>query len=120
MHELSIAQNIIEIVIDYANKKHATQVSEVVLDIGAVSGVIPETLEFAWDISVKNTIIEMQGLKINFFNAKALCNNCKKEFDMEDIYTICPHCGSLQFDIIQGKELKVKSIKIEEICITLI
>ncbi len=112
MHELSIAQNIIEIVTDYAIKVKADRVTEVVLDIGAVSGIIPENLEFAWEISSKNTIVENAILKINFIEAKALCLECKKKFIMDDIYTMCEFCGSLRFDIIQGKELKVKSIKI--------
>lgn len=113
MHELSVAQNIIEIVTEFAKKNNADRVTEVTLDIGAVFGIIPENLEFAWDISVKNTIIEGAKLKINFIKAKALCLDCKKEFDMVDIYTMCEFCGSLKFDIIQGKELKVKSIIIE-------
>ena len=114
MHELSIAQNMIEIVKDHAEKLHATRVSEVELDIGTISGVIPETLEFALDIAVKGTIMEGAKIKMNIFNAKAKCLSCEKDFEVEDIYTLCPHCSSLQFDIIQGKELKVKSIKIED------
>ena len=81
MHELSVAQNIIEIVSDYARENKAGKISEVVLDIGAVAGVIPETLEFAWEISVKNTLLENASLKINFIPAKALCLSCKMEFD---------------------------------------
>jgi hydrogenase nickel incorporation protein HypA/HybF len=114
MHELSIAQNIIEIVKDNAAKQHAARISEVELDIGTISGVVPETLEFALDIAVKGTIMEGAKIKMNIFNAKAKCLSCEKEFEVDDIYTLCPHCGSLQFDIIQGKELKVKSIKIED------
>ena len=114
MHELSIAQNIIEIVKEHAAKVHASSVTELELDIGTVSGVIPETLEFAMEIAVKNTILEGAIIKMNIFQAKAKCLSCGKDFEMEDIYTMCPHCGSLQFDIIQGKELKVKSIKVED------
>lgn len=113
MHELSVAQNIIEIVTEHAAKMKAGHVTEVILDIGAISGVIPENLEFAWDISVKNTIVEGAKLKINFINAKALCLDCKKEFGLVDIYTMCEFCGSLKFNIVQGKELKVKSIIVE-------
>jgi hydrogenase nickel incorporation protein HypA/HybF len=113
MHELSIAQNIIEIVEENAKDLEGGMISEVELDIGTVSGVIPETLEFALDVAVKDTILEKAKFKINIIKAKAHCNECKKEFELEDIYTLCPHCGSLQFEIISGKELKVKSIKIE-------
>ena len=113
MHELSVAQNIIEIVTVHASKVKAKRVCEIVLDIGAISGVIPENLEFAWEIATKNTVAENSVLKINFIPAKALCLDCKKEFKVDDIYTMCEFCGSLKFDIIQGKELKVKSIIVE-------
>ena len=113
MHELSIAQNIIEIVAEYAEKMNAHRVTEVLIDVGAVSGVIPETLEFAWDLSVKNTIAEGAILKINFIEPKAVCLDCKKEFKLDDIFTICTYCNSTNYDIVLGKELKVKSIKIE-------
>jgi hydrogenase nickel incorporation protein HypA/HybF len=114
MHELSIAQNIIEIVKDHAEKNHASRVIEVDLDIGTISGVIPETLEFAMDIAVKNTIMEGAIIKMNIFQAKAKCLSCEKDFEMDDIYTMCPNCGSMQYNIIQGKELKVRSIRFED------
>lgn len=114
MHELSIAQNIIEIVIDHAKNIQAKSVCEVELDIGTISGVIPETLEFALEVSIKDTILEKAKIIINVIEAKAICRKCEKHFDLDDVYTLCPHCGSFEFDIIQGKELKVKSIKIED------
>lgn len=112
MHELSVAQNIIEIVSDYAKKNNTDRVTEVVLDIGAVSGVIPGNLEFAWEISAKGSVVDGARLKINFIEAKALCLDCKKEFKLDDIYAMCDFCGSIRYEIIQGKELKVKSIMI--------
>ena len=114
MHELSVALNIIEIVLDYANKLQAKSVCELELDIGTISGVIPETLEFAMDVSIKDTIIENAKIKINVIEAEAKCMKCEKHFNLNDIYTLCPFCGSFEFDIIKGKELKVKSIKIPD------
>lgn len=113
MHELSVAQNIIEIIKEHASKMKTRHVTEVIIDIGAISGVIPENLEFAWDIATKNTIAENSKLRIHFIPAKAKCLQCAKEFKVDDIYTMCEFCGSLKFDIIQGKELKVKSIVVE-------
>ena len=113
MHELSVAQNIIEIVEEHAAKMNAEHVSEITIDIGSISGVIPENLEFAWEVSSKNTIVEGAVLKINFIKAKAVCLECKKEFNLDDIYSMCEYCNSVKYEIIQGKELKVKSIKID-------
>lgn len=115
MHELSVAQNIIETVTEYALKNNAKSVSEVVLIIGTISGVIPETLSFALDVCVKNTLLENAEIKIEIVKAKARCLNCLKKFEMEDIYMICPHCCSVKYEITEGKELKVKSFKIDDL-----
>lgn len=112
MHELSLVQNIIEIVIEHAEKIKAKRVVEVSIDVGAVSGVVPEALEFAWELSVKNTIIEKALLKINIIEPKAVCRECKKDFKVGDIFS-CPYCNSFDYDIILGKELKVNSINVE-------
>ena len=113
MHELSVAQNIIEIVKENAEKLQAKTVTEVELDIGTISGVVKENLEFAMEVAVKNTILEGAIIKIHVIQANAKCRNCSKEFEMDDIYSMCPHCQSIEYDIISGRELKVKSIKIE-------
>ena len=113
MHELSIAQNIIEIVENYAIKANATIVTDVEVDVGTISGIIPDTLEFVWELAVKNTITEKAKLKINVITAKARCHDCKTEFDLEDVYSVCPSCNSNHIEIYQGKELLVRTIKIE-------
>lgn len=113
MHELSVAQNIIETAIEYANSNGVGKVLEVSLEIGAISGVIPENLEFAWEIAVKETILEGSKLVINRIQAVAECQSCGKTFELSDIYGICPQCGKIEYKIISGKELKIKSIKVE-------
>ncbi|MFA6923426.1 MAG: hydrogenase maturation nickel metallochaperone HypA [Bacteroidales bacterium] len=113
MHELSIAQNIIEIVEENARKLKLKIISEVEIDVGTISGVVPENLEFAMDVSVKDTILENAKIKLNIIKAKAKCLKCSNEFEIEEIYSFCPKCNSFEFEIIQGKELKVKSIKVD-------
>lgn len=114
MHELSVAQNIIEIVEGSAKQQGAAYVTVVEIEVGAISGVIPDNLEFAWEIAVKDTMLDKSTLKIDFIAAQARCLNCATEFVMDDIYGICPVCNSTQYDIIHGKELRVKSIHIEQ------
>ncbi len=113
MHELSIAQNIVEIVEKYAFEANAKLVSLVEVDVGMISGIIPETLEFVWESAIIDTILKESNLKINIITAQAICIDCNNEFQLEDIYSVCPNCNSNKITIIKGKELDVKSIKIE-------
>jgi hydrogenase nickel incorporation protein HypA/HybF len=112
MHELSIAENIISIVTEYAEKEKAGRILEVSVDIGAVSGVIPDALNFAWEFATGGTIAEEAILKIRLIEPRAVCRNCHNEFSLDGNYS-CPICNIADFDIIMGKELKVNSIKIE-------
>jgi len=114
MHELSIAQNIIEIVEENARIHKLSSVSEVDIELGTMSGVVPEVLEFSLKIAVKDTLLEKARICFQIIQAVARCNKCLKEFIPEDIYTQCPYCEGVYFDIIRGRELQVKSIKVDE------
>lgn len=113
MHELSIAQNIIEIAESNARSNHAGTITEIEVEIGSVSGVIYEALDFAMQVAVKNTLLENAEIKISVIQAKAKCKGCHQEFTLQDEYAICPFCSCLKYDIFQGKELRVVSILIE-------
>ena len=113
MHELSIAMNIVEICTEEASKAGAQTVSKVELEIGTISGVIPDALEFSWDVAIRDTPIENARLAISLVQARARCLDCKKEFELDDVLNPCPSCGSFGNEILQGKELKIKAITID-------
>lgn len=113
MHELSIAVNIVEIAEENARKENASLISEIELEIGTQSGVVLEALELAMESAKKDTMMENAKVVINTISAKARCTECNNEFYSDEIYTPCPECGNPFCDIIQGQELKVKSLKIE-------
>ncbi|NOX47245.1 MAG: hydrogenase maturation nickel metallochaperone HypA [Chlorobi bacterium] len=113
MHELSIAVNIVEIAEESTLKEGATIVNEIELEIGNMSGVVLEAMELALESAVKGTMLEKAKVKITTIPGKAKCSDCGAEFEIEELYAPCPECGNPFADIIQGKELKVKSLKVE-------
>lgn len=113
MHELSIAMNIIEIAEDQAKRAGAVSVNEVELEIGTLSGVVIEALEFALESAAKGTILEDAKVNIHQIAGMAKCNQCGNEFGAGDYLTVCPACGNMHVEIIRGKELTVKTMKIE-------
>jgi hydrogenase nickel incorporation protein HypA/HybF len=108
MHELSVARNIIEIVEMHTSE----QVLEMEMDIGTLSGVIPESLQFALEISTRGTILEGAKIKMNVIPAEARCLDCDHVFKADDLYTACPKCQGLRYEIIRGKELRVVTINV--------
>ena len=110
MHELSIAMNIVEIVEESAADANCKAVSEIDLEIGSMSGVVIEALQFALEEAVKSSIMETARINIHEISARVKCIACAHEFEPEDIIAVCPECGHIYADVIRGKEMKVRRI----------
>ncbi|OQX75909.1 MAG: hydrogenase maturation nickel metallochaperone HypA [Bacteroidetes bacterium 4484_249] len=113
MHELSIAMSIIEIAEENAKKENASVITEIELDIGRQSGVVMEAMEFAIESAKMGTMLENANWVINEIPALARCTSCKYEFETQELFSPCPECGNPFADIYQGKELRVKTLKVE-------
>lgn len=112
MHELSIALGIVKIAEDETSKAKAKQVTKIELEIGTLSGIELDALNFVWESAVENSVLEKAEKKIIVIEGKGKCIDCDTEFEMENIYDCCPKCGSNFKGILKGKELKVKSLEV--------
>jgi len=113
MHEVTIAMNILEIAEENARKIKAAIVHEIEVDIGELSGIDCDALEFAMQHISKPDLIKNTVLRISKIPALARCAECSNEFSVSDYYTACPACGKFNLHIIQGREMKVKAIKFD-------
>lgn len=113
MHEMSIALSIIELAESEACKANSKRIYDIELDIGTLSGVEIESLEFAFEAVKDGTILENSVVKINNIQAEGFCSECKKTFRMQYIYDNCPACKSYNVSLLKGKELRLKSLNIE-------
>lgn len=113
MHEMTIAVGIVDVVCKKAEEENATKINNVILEIGEISGVMIDALEFGFEAATKNTLAEGAELKINKINGKAFCKNCNKDFNINNDFTPCPECDDFNIEIKQGKELSIKSFNID-------
>ncbi|MBR8834782.1 MAG: hydrogenase maturation nickel metallochaperone HypA [Stigonema ocellatum SAG 48.90 = DSM 106950] len=113
MHELGITQNIVAIVAEHAQNK---KVNRVLLQIGKLSAIMPDAIQFCFDICSQGTVLQGATLEILETPGLAQCRQCGAEIPLEKLYSNC-HCGSKQLDLIAGEELKIKEIEIEEVCV---
>jgi len=111
MHEMSIALGIVDIAKQEAKKAKTTSFSAIELEIGTLAGIEFDSLEFVWDMAVKNTPLESAKRTIHKIRARAQCGDCDHFFDLSNMYDNCPKCGSFFKVVIQGKELRVKSLE---------
>lgn len=112
MHELSIALGIVELAEREAIKAKASTIETIELEIGELSGVEIEALEFAWPVAVEGTMLEKAKKIIDKISGKAKCLECENLYDINNLYDSCPKCKSHFKDIYKGKELRVKSISV--------
>ncbi|NBC84041.1 MAG: hydrogenase maturation nickel metallochaperone HypA [Bacteroidetes bacterium] len=113
MHEFSLAQNIVEIATEQFHGHNVRKIEAIDIEIGTLSGVVKEALEFALEEAVKNTVLEKATIRLIDIQARANCGACGNTFDMNDFFGVCPACQSPQCEIISGKELKIKSLRID-------
>ena len=90
MHELSIVQSIVDIASEEVKKHNAVAVELIELQIGKLSGIEPEALDFAWEVAVKGTVLEKAERKINYVQGLAICLDCGLEFIIDEPYDNCP------------------------------
>jgi hydrogenase nickel incorporation protein HypA/HybF len=114
MHELSIAENIAEIVIATCKKAGADKVTRIELEIGRLSGIELDALQFALSFTLKNGLAEGAEVDYALIDGSGVCQDCSKASPMDDIFSVCSHCGSIRMDLIQGQELKIKKIEVIE------
>ncbi|MBW1913787.1 MAG: hydrogenase maturation nickel metallochaperone HypA [Deltaproteobacteria bacterium] len=113
MHEFSIALGIIEIAEENARKADAKVIHEIEIEVGTLSGVMTDALKNALEVAVENTILKNTKRTFLELQAKGRCESCSCEFELNGYMTPCPTCQGFNFDIIQGQELRVKSLSVD-------
>ena len=113
MHEMSIAEGILQIVEDAASQQGFKRVTEVRLEIGALSGVEIEALNFCLDVVLKNSIADGARLELEKVPGQGYCLACGETVPVNALYDACPKCGSYQVQATGGTEMRVKDLLVE-------
>lgn len=112
MHEVGIIQSTIEMAEKSARGSGATRIHELKMQIGTMSSVVAESLEFAFEVIRKGTMAEEARLVIEKVPLSAWCDRCGKEFLSEDYSLKCADCGQTSHDIRHGRELALVSMEV--------
>lgn len=112
LHELGIMTSAMEVVLDQARAHGASRVHRIGFRIGALAGVEPEALRFAFEVVTRDTLAEKAELDVTVLACKAHCASCRDDFDGDGGFILsCPRCGALSADIRQGRELELSTIE---------
>ncbi|HCS70011.1 MAG TPA: hydrogenase maturation nickel metallochaperone HypA [Rhodospirillaceae bacterium] len=111
MHELGITRNIVSIV---AERAAGRRVTKVVVEIGKLSAILPDAVEFCFDVCAKSTPLEGATLEIVEVMADASCRDCGEQFLLATLIEPCPKCGSKALDRKGGDDLIIKHFEFLE------
>ncbi|MDR3290936.1 MAG: hydrogenase maturation nickel metallochaperone HypA [Methanobrevibacter sp.] len=121
MHELSMAESILNAVIESSEKNHANKVIEVIVEIGKMAMLNSEQVIFMLEVLSEDTIVNGAKFIVEEIPIEIECSECGFDGKIEnadlDPYTPssrCPKCGNFKVLVKNGKDVIVKNIVIDK------
>jgi hydrogenase nickel incorporation protein HypA/HybF len=113
MHEMALCEGIIGIVEDEARKRSFSKVKVVCLEIGVLSHVAPEAMQFCFEAVAARSIAQGAKLEIVETQGTAWCMACSKSIEIKQRYEPCPDCGGYQLQVTGGEEMRVRELEVD-------
>jgi hydrogenase nickel incorporation protein HypA/HybF len=108
MHEMALTQSVVDAVCEHAAGRH---VQSVKVEIGALCAVVPDAMQFCFELATEGTVADGARLDLNVQPGTARCRTCAKEFELADLILLCP-CGSADVEVLAGRDLKIISMEV--------
>ena len=114
MHELALAESIVDMVAEHAASR---RVQRITVEIGTLACVMPDALRFCFSLATTGTVLEGAKLEIVEVRAAARCRACGNIFFQDTFWAACP-CGERDFERLTGEELRVKEYELDATAVT--
>lgn len=108
---MSIAQSLLAIVLEEAQRHQVQRVTKVAVKVGALASVVPSSLTFSFDLIKEDTLAAEAMLEIEQMPAQGVCHACGAAIDMAQPVFACPACGSRDIQLTSGQELYIDHIE---------
>jgi hydrogenase nickel incorporation protein HypA/HybF len=109
MHELAITQSVVDLVVERTTGR---RVVSVLVRVGRLSGVVPDSMTFCFDLATAGTAIVGARLDIEETPGRVACRACGTEQELPDALLLCA-CGSADVEVLSGDDLRVVSVELE-------
>ena len=113
MHEMSIAQSLIDIIQEEMIKHGASHLRSVRLRIGQLSAVVPQSISFCFEVMTSGTNLEAATLNMEIIPPEGVCRGCSHTFEIEDYAFECPHCHGVDIETISGQDLAIVDMEVD-------
>ena len=112
MHEMSIAESIVELVEAEARADGFTQLRAIRLRLGVLGHVAPEALRFCFEAVARGTVAEGARLEIEMIQAAGRCCGCGAHWPLQERFESCAGCGDFPMQMITGDEMRVAELEV--------
>jgi hydrogenase nickel incorporation protein HypA/HybF len=108
VHELSITQSVVTAV---TQRLHDAQVRRIRLEVGRLSGLVPDAVRFCFEMVATGTTCEGAALEIDEPPGLARCRTCGADFETGEVLPLC-ECGSADVEVRGGRELRIREVEV--------
>ena len=116
MHELSLMENVVELIREDSRQRGIVRINKIRLVIGRLTMVMPDSMQFAFEVLSQDDLFSPGAvLEIDIKDARARCVDCENEFLIPENTFNCPGCQSFNLDYLQGHELNVDFYEGDEV-----
>jgi hydrogenase nickel incorporation protein HypA/HybF len=112
MHEVGIMQSTLDIAMEWAQRQGAERIERLGMRVGALSGVVPDALQFAFEVLKQDTVAETAVLELEYIPLRIYCTTCDREFASDGFSHMCIECGGFDTEVRQGRELEIMYVEL--------
>jgi hydrogenase nickel incorporation protein HypA/HybF len=115
MHELALTEAIVAAITE---RTGAARIECVRLEIGALSGVLVDSIRFCFEAVAEGTPVAGARLKIDRPLGEVRCRTCGNDFTTNDSIIFCPACDGIDVEVLSGHQLRIRSVEVSTECAT--
>jgi hydrogenase nickel incorporation protein HypA/HybF len=112
MHEMSLAEGVLQLIEESARREQFSKVLSVWLEVGELAGVEPEAMKFCFDAVMRGSVADSATLEIIAAPGAGWCMQCEKTVALAQLYGACPECGTHEVQVTGGTELRVRELEV--------
>jgi hydrogenase nickel incorporation protein HypA/HybF len=112
MHELALCQSVLNTLREQARIHRFDRVTTVRLEIGVLSCVSRDAIEFCFAAVTRGTLADGAGLELIRLPGQAWCLDCELAVAIGERHEACPRCGGYRLRLMQGDEMRIKDLEV--------
>lgn len=113
MHEFSLVQSLLTLIEQHVTENRAAKVNKIVVTIGKLAGVEAELFQIAFDTFKEKTVAQDAKMVIEMVDLVIQCDDCQKEYVLQQYVFQCPECGGVNIKTIAGEDMFLQSLELE-------